>query len=276
MTFRLGFGLVMAPPDDIPIRSAETALQLLTLGPPWPPSSHTSDTWMRSFGSLPLLSQPGERWHYNTGAQVLGVLVERATGCPLGEFMSERLFGPLGMVDTAFSVPPEKLDRLTTAYAPDPVTGSPGVLDGVEDSWWARPTAMANGAAWLVSTIDDFGAFVRMLEAGGRADGVRVLSEESVHQMTTDHLSAEQRAANHLFLGAGGGWGYGVRVPASGGTGSGVPGGFGWEGGTGTSWRTDPATGLTGILFTQRAMTSPEPPPVTVDFWNGAYGALSD
>jgi CubicO group peptidase (beta-lactamase class C family) len=207
---------------------------------------------------------------------VLGVLVERASGYPLGEFMSERLFGPLGMVDTAFSVPPEKLDRLTTAYAPDPVTGAPGVLDGVEDSWWARPPAMANGAAWLVSAIDDFWAFVRMLEGGGRADGVRILSEDSVHQMTTDHLNAEQRAANHLFLGEGGGWGYGMRAPASGGADSGVPGGFGWEGGTGTSWRTDPATGLTGILFTQRAMTSPEPPPVVVDFWIGAYGALSD
>ena len=143
LTFRLGFGVVMALPDATSIRSAEAELQLTTLGPPWPPSPHTSDSWMRSFGSLPLLCQPGEQWHYNTGAQVLGVLVERAAGCPLGEFMAERLFGPLGMVDTDFSVPTEKLDWLTTAYAPDPVTGAPGVFDGVEDSWWAHPPAMA-------------------------------------------------------------------------------------------------------------------------------------
>jgi CubicO group peptidase (beta-lactamase class C family) len=235
---------------------------------------------------LPLLAQPGEAWHYNTGAQVLGVLVERAAGRPFEAFLAERVFGPLGMGDTAFSVSPADLHRLTTAYAPDPVTGALSVLDERSDSWWSVPPAMPNGAGWLVSTVDDFAAFAAMLADGGRGGGGRILSDAAVHAMTSDHLRSDQRAANRLFLGGRGGWGYGMRVPSGAGsrpvgsTAGGAPGGaalrggYGWDGGTGTSWRTDPDSGLTAILFTQRAMTSPQPPELFVDFWEGAVAAL--
>lgn len=94
--------------------------------------------------------------------------------------------------------------------------------------------------------------------------------------MTTDALTAEQRSASTLFLGTDGGWGPGTRVPAGTGAASEIPGGFGWDGGTGTTWRSDVERGLTGILFTQRAMTSPAPPAVATDFWNAAYSALDD
>jgi CubicO group peptidase (beta-lactamase class C family) len=120
LTFRLGFGLVMAPPGRYPIQVAVERLVLRTLGPPWPPTPYTPDEWMHHFGTLPLIHQPGEQWMYNTSAQVLGVLLQRATGQPLPDVLGERVFAPLGMTDTAFSVPPAKLGRFTTAYSPGP------------------------------------------------------------------------------------------------------------------------------------------------------------
>ena len=259
----------MAPPDTYPIQTAEAALQLRTLGPPWPPTPHRPDEWIAAFGTLPLMHQPGAGWLYNTGSQVLGLLIERAAGKPLETFLRERMFEPLGMADTAFSVPAGRRDRLTTAYAPDPQSGELHVLDGVDDSYWGEPPAFPNAAGGLVSTIDDFWAFVQMLLGNGVHSGERILREASVDLMTTDHTTPEQRDGARLCL-AGSGWGYGMAVPAADGSAS-VPGGFGWDGGTGTSWRSDRTRDLTGILLTQRAMTSPEPPELFTEFWRGAY-----
>lgn len=220
------------------------------------------------------MHQPGEHWMYNTGIHVVGVLLERAVGMPLERVLRRLIFEPLGMVDTSFSVTPDQLDRLTTAYTPDPDSGPLEVLDGVEDSYWRRPLAFPNAAGWLVSTIDDFWAFVRMLLSGGVFEGRRILSAEAVRLMTADALTHEQRSESSLFLGTDGGWGIGMRVPAGTGVASEIPGGFGWDGGTSTTWRSDVERGLTGILFTQRAMTSPAPPKVAVDFWAAAYGSL--
>ena len=99
--------------------------------------------------------------------------------------------------------------------------------------------------------------------------------------MTTDRLTPEQRASAGMFLGEHDGWGLGMLVPAadaptSSNNVSSIPHGFGWDGGTGTAWRSDRTRGLTGVLFTQRAMTSPEPPAVFDDFWTGAYGSIAD
>jgi CubicO group peptidase (beta-lactamase class C family) len=105
------------------------------------------------------------------------------------------------------------------------------------------------------------------------ADGGDLLSGESVRTMLIDRTTAQERAENLLFFGDHSGWGLMMAVPAADGS-TGIPGGYGWEGGTGTSWRTDPAAGLTGILLTQRAMTSPEPPEVVTDFWNAAYASI--
>jgi len=275
LTFRMGFGTIMAPPDTYPIQTAEAELRLMTLGPPWPPSPHTPDEWIRAFASLPLMHQPGEEWMYNTGSQVLGVLIERAAGKPLEVFLRERIFAPLGMRDTGFHVRPEQRDRFTTAYAPDPESGTLHVLDPADDSWWSTPPALPNAAGWLVSTIDDYWAFVKTILRSGVHDGERIVSAASVARMTTDHLDARQRAASALFLGETSGWGYGMAVPAASGR-TGIPGGFGWEGGSGTTWRSDVGRGLTGILFTQRAMTSPEPPEIFVDFWKHAYAAIDN
>ena len=154
LTFRLGFGCIMAPPNTYPIQRAEEELQLRSLGPPWPPTPHSPDTWIRRLGTLPLMYQPGEQWLYNTGAQVLGILLERAAGKPLEALLTERIFEPLGMRDTAFSVSPGQRDRFTTAYTSDPESGVLSVLDDADDSFWAGPPAFpdAAGGWWEPST----------------------------------------------------------------------------------------------------------------------------
>ena len=281
LTFRLGSGVVMAPPNTYPVQAAEAALELRTWGPPWPPTPHTPDEWMARFATLPLLHQPGERWMYNTGAQVLGVLLERAAGVPLERFLQDRIFEPLGMVDTGFSVPPDQAHRLTTAYAPDPDTGELDRFDGNRNGYWNRPPALPNAAGWLVSTVDDYWSFVLMVLGRGEHDGRRIVSEASIDLMTTDHLTPAQRDDATLFLGEASGWGFGMAVPAGAraghsadqSRGEAVPGGFGWDGGSGVTWRSDLDRDLTGILLTQRQMTSPQPPEAFVDFWDGAYGA---
>ena len=270
LTFRLGFGSVLVPPGSTPIQRAEEGLGLRTLGPPWPPADFGPDEWIARFGTLPLLAQPGACWLYNTGAQVLGVLLERAAQVPLEQFLDTRLFGPLGMADTAFRFPARSAGRVATAYAPDEM-GAPVVFDR-PDGFWAQPPRFPDAAGWLCSTLDDFWAFVQVLLSGGIAGGRRLLSPESVVAMTSDHLTADQRRDADLFLG-GSGWGYGMSAPPADRGVERIPG-FGWDGGTGTAWRTDPSTGLTGILFTQRQLTSPEPPPVFVDFWAAARAAL--
>jgi CubicO group peptidase (beta-lactamase class C family) len=273
LTMRLGFGCIMEP-GTYPIQEAEAELGLMTLGPPWPPPPFGSDEWIARFGTLPLLHQPGADWRYNTGAQVLGILLERASGMPLEIFLRQRLCEPLGMVDTSFSVPAEKQGRFTTAYVPDG-TGGLSLLDPPVGGWWNEPPAMANAAGMLVSTLDDFWAFVSMITAKGKHEGQPLLSAAAVEAMTRDHLTAAQRASAGLFLGPHGGWGYGMAAPGPSRAGAPEPSGYGWNGGTGMEWTTDPDYGLTGIVLSTRAMTSPGPPAHVVEFWHAAYDALA-
>jgi CubicO group peptidase (beta-lactamase class C family) len=274
LTFRLGFGIVMVPPGTYPIQVAEEQLELKTLGPPWPPPPFDGNEWIRRFATLPLMGQPGEEWLYNTGAQVLGVLLERAAGKPLEDVLRSRLLDPLGMADTSFGIPPAKQSRFTAAYTPDIETGQLRLLDPPVNGVWKRPLPFADASAMLVSTVDDYWAFVSMLIAGGTYNNQRVLSSASVAAMTQNHLTDEQRAPVKLFLGEHGGWGYGMAVPGPITGEPPIPWGYGWNGGTGTTWISDPVRDLTTILFTQRAMASPQPPSVFVDFWEAAYAAI--
>ena len=134
-------------------------------GPPEPQVPPAPDEWMRRLSTLPLLYQPGERWLYNTGSDVLGVLIARAAGQPLEEFLRTRVFEPLGMVDTGFST--DIVDRLGSCYTIDPATGERSVFDPPRGQW-ATPPAFPSGAGGLVSTLDDMHAFGRMLLSGGR------------------------------------------------------------------------------------------------------------
>ncbi|HEY1674626.1 MAG TPA: serine hydrolase domain-containing protein [Streptosporangiaceae bacterium] len=267
LSFHLGFGSIMTPGTS-PVKRAESELGLMTLTPPWPPPDLTPDEWIARFGRLPLLDQPGVAWRYNTGATVAGVLIERVAGAPFPDVLRERVFEPLGMTDTGFYVPAGKLGRFTTFYVPDGETGELRVVDQ-PGGWWSGPPKLPDASGRLVSTADDLWAFASMLAAGGGG----LLSAESVRLMTLDRMTAQERAENRIFVGGHSGWGLMMSVPAADGS-SGVPGGFGWDGGAGTTWRTDTAAGLTGILLTQRMVTSPEPTEIVTDFWTAAYAAV--
>jgi CubicO group peptidase (beta-lactamase class C family) len=276
LTFRLGWGIVMAPPGTHPIQTAMDDLRL-GQGMPSPSTPPPPDEWMRRLGTLPLMHQPGEKWMYNTGSDVVGVLIARASGRSLETFLRERLFEPLGMKDTGFSVPAAKLDRLATSYVDDPESGNVAVYDEARTGQWTRPPAFPSGGAGLVSTIDDYLAFGQMM-LDGRHGRDRILSRASIEVMTADHLTPAQKAASGLVDGHfdSHGWGFGVAVRTRRDDVAESVGTFGWDGGLGTSWRTDPKEGLVGILMTQRAWKSPSLPDVCRDFWTQAYCAIDD
>jgi len=277
LTFRMGFGIPMVPPGTYPIQRAIDALAL-GQGPPRPATPPAPDEWLRRFGTLPLMHQPGARWMYHTASDVLGVLVARAAGCPLEDFLRERLFEPLGMRDTGFSVPPGAIDRLATSYWTNPATGTVEVFDAAAGGEWSRSPAFPSGGGGLVSTADDYLAFAEMLLADGRRRSGRILSRATVALMTQDHLTPAQKAASAFVPGWFDrfGWGFGVSVVTRRDDVAKSVGTYGWDGGLGTSWFTDPREDLIVVLLTQRAWTSPNPPPVFVDFWTAVYRALDD
>ncbi len=277
LTFRMGFGQMMAPPDAYPILKAANEQQI-GMGPPSPSTLPAPDEWIRRLGTLPLMHQPGEKWMYNTGSDVLGVLIARASGQPLETFLRERLFEPLGMKDTGFSVPAASLDRLATSYWTDPQSGQLVVYDEAKGGQWSRPPAFPSGAGGLVSTIDDYLAFGQMMLNQGKYDNERILSRLSVELMTTDQLTPEQKAVSDLVPGFfdSHGWGFGVSVVTRRDDVAAVPGRYGWDGGMGTSWYSDPREEMVTILMTQRSWTSPSPPDVCLDFWTSAYQAIDD
>ncbi len=249
-TFCFGFGSVMAMPGTYPIQKPISEGQLGGDGPPHPSLTPAPDEWMRRLGELPLMYQPGERWAYNTGSDVLGVLIARASGKSFGAFLRERLFGPLGMKDTAFSVPTCKVERLPGCYYLDRDSRKLEVFDGSENSEYSRPPALESGAGGLVSTVDDYFAFCRMLLNKGVWSSQRVLSEAAVESMTRDQLTPDQRIGAELFFRNHSSWGFGIAVNISHELPWTVPGRFGWDGGFGTSAYSDPANQLTGILLT--------------------------
>jgi CubicO group peptidase (beta-lactamase class C family) len=133
-----------------------------------------------------------------------------------------------------------------------------------------------NGSAGLVSTADDFNAFAQMMLNGGRLRGERILSRPSVELMTTDQITSEQKLGSGIFFGDNRGWSMGMSVFGKRDDLCNAPGRFGWDGGYGTSWYSDPREQLTGILLTQRMMDSPRPPSVLADFWTSVYQAIDD
>jgi CubicO group peptidase (beta-lactamase class C family) len=269
LSFRCGLGVLMTPPACCPIQQAIAGLGLVGFGPPDPSSKLAPDEWMRRLSTLPLMAQPGADWLYTAGSNVLGVLIARAEGKPLPQVLKERIFGPLGMGDTGFFVPEEQRARFTAAYR----TGRDGLelRDGVEHSAWGTPPAFPAGDSGLVSTVGDFFAFTRTLSRVAQESHRRLLSPLSITAMATDHLTAEQRHGGRLILGPDRSWGYGLGVQTARSP-EGVPAGaFGWDGGSGTSWRFDPATQQTVIVLTQTEFTSPDPPQIHKDVWRAAF-----
>ena len=263
LTFRAGCGF----PSDFSLPVVGLLFSELKQGPPQPQLVAAPDEWMAALSRIPLLYQPGEAWLYNTCSDILGVLIARVSGRPLPEFLAERLFEPLGMVDTGFEVPTGKLDRFTSYYRPDAAGGLE--LVDAPDGQWSSPPAFPSGAGGLVSTVDDWHRFARMLLAGGSAGGRPLLSPASVRQMTTDHLTASQRDASRLFL-EGQGWGFGGSVDVEAADPWNVPGRYGWIGGTGTAAHITPSTGAVTIVLSQLEVAGPTAPALMRDFWRYA------
>jgi CubicO group peptidase (beta-lactamase class C family) len=261
LAFTWGFGMqgaMFMAAEPWPIVAATVERELFTFGPPQPDSMPDPDTWMARLGELPLLAQPGERWLYQTGSQLLGVLASRAAGVPFPEVLHERLLGPLGMDDTTFYT--SDTGRLATAYVKQECRLE---VSDPPDGQWSHPPAFPDGGAGLLSSVDDLVAFGRMLLRRGSP----VLQAATVGEMTHDQLTPAQRAnvrPGFSFL-DGRGWGYGVSIRDD--------GSYGWEGGLGTTWWNVPSQDLTVVVLTQRAADETGLPAVCEDVLTAARAA---
>jgi CubicO group peptidase (beta-lactamase class C family) len=259
LTFRLGLGMDFTRWGNQPHMDRMSALGI-GIAPPAPDGLPGDDDFMAAIGALPLEFQPGERWLYNTSADVLGVLVARAHGANLGGALHDRVLAPLGMHDTAFDVTADQQARFTDCVAGDQV------YDAI-DGQWSTPARFESGGGGLVSTIDDYLAFSQLLAGGGAP----LLSRPMVELLSTDHLTDAQRAASSPEPDGSAGWGFGLSVKVRR---TDLPnvGTYGWNGGLGSSWATDPVAGITTILLTNQMFTSAYPSPaVHRDLVTAAY-----
>lgn len=219
-------------------------------GPADPLGTPPPDEWMAIAAGLPLAHQPGDGWTYNTGADLLGVLLARVTGGTLGDVLADTVLTPLGMSDTAFHARGTMRDRLGDAV----MTGPDGlvIVDPADGAFTAAP-AFESGGGGLLSTLDDLVRFGRMLRGRGEADGVRVLAPESVTAMTSAHVPPQP---GNVFL-DGAAWGYGGAVDVDRAHPWSVPGRYGWVGGSGTAFSFRPDTGRVAVWLGQLQLAGP-------------------
>ena len=271
LTMRMGLGAIMAP-GDYPIMAAMQATGVFT--PFRMPIARNADAWIARLAELPLMEHPGEAWRYDTSFTLLGALIERAAAKPLGQVLAERLFEPLGMRDTGFAVPADKLDRLPLCYQHNRETGKLEVWDpSGPESFFATVPGFPGAHGGLVSTVDDYFAFARMLLDKGRAGDRQLLSERSVEAMMADQVPDGVKARSPFVPGfwEQRGWGFGgspIKRKLAG-----EPRGFGWDGGYGTSAYWDRETGVTVMMFSQRLVDSPVYPQLQHDFFDNSYAA---
>ena len=217
----------------------------------------TSDQWMAALGGLPLSYAPGERFHYSHATDVLGFIVGRIAGMEFRDFLMQRIFGPLGMVDTDFYIPPEKRDRAAVVYRLNEVENR---LDVVAFKRHDTPPAFCGGGGGLVSTVGDYLKFARAMLAGGAVDGVRLLKPETVALMTANRLTDAQRAIDFMGLPFWSGQGFGLGVSMItdpekfAWMGAGSSGSFGWPGAFGTWWQADPEEDMIVLYMVQSSM----------------------
>lgn len=276
LTFRSGYGEVafLSPGCPLQMALAEAQLPLSTFQFPGTP-----DEFMQRLGRLPLAHQPGERWLYHMGSEILGVLISRVSHMPLSTFMKERIFDPLGMMDTGFTVPEAKLERVATCYQTDLATGQITELAEAGTALLARPCSFESGAGdQFVSTANDLMAFGRMMLDWGAFGQDRILSRPTVELMITDQLSAVQKAASPFFdrFWDACGWGFGLSVVTRREEIAGVPGRYGWDGAFSTSLYIDPHEDLVGVFLAQCRPAMLALPPAVQDFWTSVYQAIDD
>ena len=195
---------------------------------------------------LPLLHQPGARWEYSRSTDVLGRLIEVISGQTLGEFLAERITGPLGMADAAFSVPEKDHGRIADPFPKDPELKSIVSLLDVK-----RPALFESGGGGMVSTTMDYARFLAMLLGNGRLGQTRLLGRKTIELMTADHLGSVSGAADLLPPGHGFGLGFAVRTSAGMAPFPGSVGNYYWGGAAGTTFWVDPAERLFAIMMIQ-------------------------
>ena len=238
------------------------------------------DDFLKRLGKIPLVYPPGDRLIYGEGLTIMGLLVGRASGMGFPEFLQARLFGPLGMADSGFVVPHEKVSRLAVGYSVDKGTGKKKIDDVPATSHFLSPPKVPSGAGGLVGTGDDYLKFGRMLLGNGQLEGTRILSRKTVELMTANFLTPEQRKLPFFYdttFWNGQGYGLGVSVvdnvagreePTS-------IGQYGWNGAWGTLWLNDPKEAMTAILMIQTAFGETAPR-IQQDFRDWVYQAIDD
>ncbi|HEV2634880.1 MAG TPA: serine hydrolase domain-containing protein [Actinocrinis sp.] len=271
LTFRAGIGMYFAMPGTFPLQKAMEQAELQR-GPE--PVALSGDEWLARLAELPLAAQPGTTWMYHTSAEILGLLIERATGQSLDEVMRERIFTPLGMTRTGFQLR-DGAGTLPTCYVRDQETAQVEPFHSETERGWHEKIGLNQGGAGLVSTAGDYASFLQMLLSRGAYGGGRILSRPTVELMTMNHLAESDRGP-HCFLEADTGWGLGLAVTTHRTEAWSNAGRFGWNGGTGTTGYADPAEDLVGVLMTQRFLQSPSAPAMFGDFWTQTYAAIED
>lgn len=274
LTMRMGMGAIMAP-GNYPIMTA--MMQSGVFIPFKMPVAKNVDEWIAKLAVLPLMDQPGEVWRYDTSITLLGALIERAARKPLPAVFAERIIEPVGMKDTGFVVPADKLRRLPVAYQKNPQTGKLEVWDpSGEASFFAKPHGFYGAHGGLVSTVDDYCAFAQMMLNKGKVGNKQVLSAESVEAMMTDQIPADVKARSLFVPGFWDlrGWGYALSVIKK--IVLGEPRGFGWDGGYGTVAYWDKSTGTIVLFFSQRLVEDPTYSEIFHQFFDQAYAAVAN
>ena len=225
----------------------------------------TMQEFIDKLAKLPLVFSPGEAWNYSVSTDVLGYLVEKISGLSFADFLEQKIFQPLGMVDTAFTVPADKKHRLTACYAAGQLgskavkAGLPALQDDPEKSPYLAPTDFTSGGGGLVGTMADYMRFARMLLNGGELDGVRLLSPKTLQLMTANHLPggkdltqmSKSLFSEATYAGVGFGLGFGVTVDPAATMIPGSKGDFFWGGAASTFFWVDPVEDLTVVFMTQ-------------------------
>ncbi len=252
----LSYGIFSNTPVD-------TLYRRSTGGTWWADQKVLSET----LGEMPLLFEPGERWHYSLATDVLGYLVEVLSGQAFDDFLQERIFGPLKMVDTGFYVPADKIDRFASNHGIGP-DGNLIVVDPAATGQFSRDPGFLSGGGGLVSTASDYIRFAQMLLNGGQLDGVRILGRKTVDYMTINHIDGVHAP------GYGFGLGFSVRLEDKAPGVIGTTGTYGWNGAANTHYFADPEEELIGLFMTQLMPYGRYP--LLPEFRVALYQALED